>query len=216
MTRRAAVNPRPGGTGDAMRSRSGDGSCGGRRAGLDNVAAGMGYSGPRSLPRSATTMAPLAARVVEHQGGALGIMDVHVNDRLIIPAAEISLTASRSSGPGGQHVNTASTRVQLRWNLSESAVLSETQRRLATERLASRLTKAGELVLECGSYRSQRRNRDACLRRLAVVVRSALESDAPRHKTRPPAGAAKRRLADKKRRGALKRSRRDPTRDDSD
>jgi ribosome-associated protein len=142
--------------------------------------------------------------------------DLRVNERLVIPAAEIRLSATRSSGPGGQHVNTAATRVQLRWNLHRTAVLSEAERRLAGERLASRLNKEGELILECTTYRSQHRNRQACLRRLAVILRKALHRDTPRVKTLPPAAVAERRLQEKKHRSAVKRLRRTPARDGED
>ncbi|MFO7652698.1 MAG: alternative ribosome rescue aminoacyl-tRNA hydrolase ArfB [Candidatus Krumholzibacteriia bacterium] len=133
-----------------------------------------------------------------------------MNDRVAIPLAEIALVASRSSGPGGQHVNKAETRIQLRWNLLESAVLTDRDRDLAATRLASRLTREGELVLECESHRSQKRNRDECLERLAEIMRAALHRDPPRRKTRPTKASEERRIQEKKRRGQIKRLRKEP------
>jgi ribosome-associated protein len=136
--------------------------------------------------------------------------DLRIDERITIPAAEISLAATRSSGPGGQHVNTADTRIQLRWNLAESRALTAADRDLAQRRLAARLTKEGELVLECDQHRSQRRNRAECLRRFAAILRDALRRPTPRKRTRPTRAARARRLADKRKRGEVKKARRDP------
>jgi ribosome-associated protein len=136
--------------------------------------------------------------------------DLLINERITIPAAEISLTATRASGPGGQHVNTADTRIQLRWNLRETAALTPRDRELALLRLAARLTKDGDLVLECDQHRSQRRNRTECRRRLADLLREALHRPPPRKKTQPSAAARARRLVEKKKRGVVKKMRREP------
>jgi ribosome-associated protein len=136
--------------------------------------------------------------------------DLRIDERITIPAAEIGLTATRSSGPGGQHVNTADTRIQLRWNLAESRALTDADRELVQQRLAQRLTKEGDLVLECDQHRSQRRNRAECLRRLATILRDALRRPTPRKKTRPTAAARARRLTDKRKRGEVKKARRPP------
>lgn len=133
-----------------------------------------------------------------------------VNERVTIPLAEIALTASRASGPGGQHVNTADTRVQLRWNPTTSAVLTPPERALVCRRLASRLTTTGDLVLACGLYRSQRRNRQACLERLARLLRAALVPEPTRRASRPTAAAREKRLREKKRRSEAKQRRRKP------
>jgi ribosome-associated protein len=140
--------------------------------------------------------------------------DIRVNDRITIPGTEPTLRASRSSGPGGQHVNTADTRIQLRWSLRDSVALNEADRRLAEQRLASRLNRDGELILECDAHRSQRRNRQECLERLAEILRAALHRDPPRKKTRPSGTAREKRLWDKKQRGTTKKLRREPTGDD--
>lgn len=133
--------------------------------------------------------------------------DLVINARVTIPGAELEFTASRASGPGGQHVNTSDTRVQLRWNVPASAALTETQRQRVMAALASRLTEDGDLLLACATHRSQRRNRDEVAARLADLVRRALEPPRPRKPTRPTAASRLKRLEGKKRRGQVKRSR---------
>lgn len=133
--------------------------------------------------------------------------DLVINARVTIPAAELEYTASRASGPGGQHVNTADTRVQLRWNIPASQALSEAQRQRLLTALAKRLTEGGDLLLACATHRSQRRNRDEVAARLAELVRRALVPPRPRKPTRPTAASRVKRLEGKKRRSLVKRSR---------
>lgn len=133
--------------------------------------------------------------------------DVIINDLLTIPAQELEITASRSSGPGGQHVNKTDTRIQVRWNVPASAVLSDSQRTRLLRNLGPRLTDAGDLLLACDANRSQRRNRDEALQRLAALVREALIPPKPRKKTRPSRAAVERRLDEKKLRSGVKRTR---------
>lgn len=133
--------------------------------------------------------------------------DLVINARLAIPAGELEFTASRSSGPGGQHVNTADTRVQLRWNVVDSQALTATQRDRLLTVLATRLTDGGDLLLACATHRSQRRNRDEVAARLADLVRRALVPPRPRRPTRPTAASRLKRIEGKKRRGEVKRSR---------
>ena len=85
--------------------------------------------------------------------------DLRVRRGVVIPEAELRETASRASGPGGQHVNKTSTRVTLRWNAVRSNALSDTQRARVLERLATRITRGGDLVIHAERYRSQSRNR---------------------------------------------------------
>jgi len=139
--------------------------------------------------------------------------DIIINDRIAIPAAELTLTASRSSGPGGQHVNTADTRVQLRWNLTTSAAFSQTQKIRLQNALRSRLTLAGELIMASDAHRSQRRNREEVCQRLAALLRQHLTPPKPRRPTRPTRASRQRRLDDKKRRAQVKKRRGD-TNDD--
>jgi ribosome-associated protein len=96
-----------------------------------------------------------------------------VTSALTIPRAELTERFSRSSGPGGQGVNTTDSRVELSWDVSRSAVLSDTQRGRVVERLADRLVD-GVLTVVASEHREQRRNRDAAARRLASLVADAL------------------------------------------
>jgi ribosome-associated protein len=134
--------------------------------------------------------------------------DVRVNDRLTIPAAELSWRFSRSSGPGGQGVNTTDSRVELSWDLAGSEVLAPALRDRAVARLGDRLVR-GVLTVTASEHRSQLRNREAAAARLAGIVAGAIAPPPRlRRATRPSRGAVERRLAEKKRRGETKRSRR--------
>jgi ribosome-associated protein len=127
---------------------------------------------------------------------------------LVIPGAELREQASRAGGPGGQHVNKANTRVTLRWDVAGSAALSEAQRARIALRLATRITREGELVVHAADERSRARNRALARERLAAMVRGALALRRPRRATRPTSGSRERRLGAKQRRGELKRARR--------
>jgi ribosome-associated protein len=105
-------------------------------------------------------------------------------------------------------VNKANTRVTLRWNVASSRALGAAQRTRIALRLATRLTRGGELVVHAADERSRARNRALARERLAALVRSALAVPRPRRPTRPSAGGRERRLAAKQRRGQLKRARR--------
>ena len=139
--------------------------------------------------------------------------DLVIGGTAVIPASMLSFTFTRSSGPGGQHVNKTSTRAVLRLDLEElveRGVLSAAARtRLA--RLASHLVTAeGELIIAADESRSQRRNREACLERLRELVLAALVPPRPRKKTRPSAAMKKRRVEAKRRHGEVKARRRKP------
>ncbi|HEV8565961.1 MAG TPA: alternative ribosome rescue aminoacyl-tRNA hydrolase ArfB [Actinoplanes sp.] len=134
--------------------------------------------------------------------------DVRVNDRLTIPAAELSWRFSRSSGPGGQGVNTTDSRVELSWDLAGSEVLPPALRERAVERLRNRLVN-GVLTVTASEHRSQLRNREAAAARLAGIVAGAIAPPPRvRRPTRPSRRAVERRIAEKKRRGEIKRNRR--------
>ncbi|MFI6428110.1 alternative ribosome rescue aminoacyl-tRNA hydrolase ArfB [Promicromonospora sp. NPDC050880] len=130
-----------------------------------------------------------------------------VSPGLTIPRAELTERFSRSSGPGGQGVNTTDSRVELTWDLQASAVLSEEQLRRLTERLGHRLT-GGVLTVVASEHREQRRNRDAAARRLAALVADAL-APGPRARkaTRATRGSQERRLTAKRQRSDTKRLR---------
>jgi ribosome-associated protein len=136
--------------------------------------------------------------------------DLRVSRGLVIPAGELHATASRSSGPGGQHVNKASTRVTLRWNIETSEVLSDRQRALLHARLEQRLARGGELVLHAGRARSRTRNLENARERLVQIVSAGLATSRARIATKASAGARKRRVEQKKRRSSVKSQRRRP------
>lgn len=133
--------------------------------------------------------------------------------RFALPENELVVRATRSGGPGGQHVNTSSTRVEVRWNVPASAALSEDQRARVAGKLARRIDREGWVrVVESGS-RSQHRNREVAVERLEALVAGALTVPKPRRATRVPKAEKARRLEAKRRRAAQKRTRR-PVRDD--
>jgi len=140
--------------------------------------------------------------------------DLVIDGRLTIPAAELAFTASRSSGPGGQHVNTTDTRIQVRWNIAASGVLGEIRRARLLAALASRLTADGEIVIACDTHRSQRRNKEEALGRLAALVRRALVVPKARRPSTPSAAAKLRRLQEKKKQAQIKKGRTRPQNDD--
>ena len=131
-----------------------------------------------------------------------------VRSGLVIPPEELSWRFSRSSGPGGQGVNTADSRVELSFDVAGSPSLSATHRARALERLAGRLVD-GVLTIAASEYRSQLRNREAAENRLVAVLKEATAPPArPRRPTKPSAAATQRRIDEKKRRGEVKRLRR--------
>lgn len=134
---------------------------------------------------------------------------VHVLGDVWIPERELSWRFSRSGGPGGQSVNTADSRVQLSYDVARSASLPEELRARAVRRLADRLVD-GVLTVTAAEHRSQWRNRGVAEQRLATVLRDAMRAPGrQRRPTRPTKASRKRRLDAKRRRGDLKRLRRD-------
>lgn len=131
-----------------------------------------------------------------------------VNGRVRIPANELTVRASRAGGPGGQHVNTSSTRVEAVWVMRESSALTDEQRARLEERLASKLDARGALRVVAADTRSQTQNRTLALERLARTVREALVVPKVRRKTAPSRGQREARLEQKKRRSHVKRDRR--------
>ena len=133
-----------------------------------------------------------------------------VNSDVSIPRHELQLRATRAGGPGGQHVNTSSTRIELVWNLRESRALSEAQRSQLLERLASRVDAQGNVRVVATAYRSQARNRDDALDRLAAMIRKGLVIPKARKQTRPSRAAKEKRLLSKKHVSQKKQARRKP------
>ena len=133
-----------------------------------------------------------------------------INGRLTIPKAELTYRASRAGGPGGQHVNTSSTRVELLWNPGQSTVLDDATRTRLVERLAARLDGEGMIRIVASENRSQLKNRQAAAERLAELVRQALVVPKKRKATKPSRGAKEARLGEKKQRSEKKAQRRRP------
>jgi len=131
-----------------------------------------------------------------------------------VPEHELSFRASPAAGPGGQHVNRSSTRVEVRWDISNSPSVSDSQRELLLQKLGSRVDSRGVLRVTADERRSQYRNREAAIERLNELVNKALERPLPRKKTKPSRAAVEKRLGEKKRRAGLKRERRRPDTDD--
>ncbi|MEV0328210.1 aminoacyl-tRNA hydrolase [Micromonospora echinospora] len=133
---------------------------------------------------------------------------LRVTDRLVVPGAELRERFSRSSGPGGQGVNTTDSRVELSFDLAASPSLPPHLRERALQRLAGRLVD-GVLTVAASEHRAQLANREAARERLAALLREAVAAPPPpRRPTRPSRAAKQRRLDEKKRRSQVKRNRR--------
>jgi ribosome-associated protein len=111
---------------------------------------------------------------------------------------ELKFTFSRAGGPGGQHANKVSTRVQLRWDLAASQLLDEDQRSLLMKKLAPYLTADGVLLLASDKYRSQALNRDEVIQRFQDLLNKAFTFTRPRRPTSPTVASRKKRLVQKK------------------
>jgi ribosome-associated protein len=129
---------------------------------------------------------------------------LHIRPGLVLPLSEIELRTSRSSGPGGQHANVTASRVEAVFDVAASESLSPEQRSRISGKLGPRVTASAQ------DTRSQHRNRELALERLASRLAHALEVRRPRTKTRPTRASQKRRVEGKKRRGDIKRARRRP------
>lgn len=134
---------------------------------------------------------------------------VQVGTGIVIPNGELDVRATRAGGPGGQHVNTSSTRVEVVWRLTASAAVTDEQRRRIAQKLAARLDANGNLRVVASDTRSQRQNRILAQQRLATLVARALVMPKPRRKTAPTKSSVERRLEGKHLRSARKRSRRE-------
>jgi ribosome-associated protein len=130
-----------------------------------------------------------------------------VSPALLIPWDELEFRATRAGGPGGQHVNTSATRVELLWDLAASKAPTAAQRARLREKLATRLSGEGILRVVSASRRSQWQNREEALERLREVVARALIIPKRRVKTRPTRASKEARLTGKKTRAGIKRLR---------
>ena len=131
---------------------------------------------------------------------------------LMVPAADLVEQFARSSGPGGQHVNTADSKVQLRVDLATTSALDDAQRARALRQLSTRLV-GTILQVSVEDHRSQVRNRAIARERLGQLLREAVTPPVPRRATKPTRGSQRRRLQAKRQRGEIKQNRRRPGQD---
>jgi ribosome-associated protein len=131
-----------------------------------------------------------------------------VSARVAIPADEITVRATRAGGPGGQHVNTSSTRVEVTWCVATSRALDDGQRARLRERLATKLDARGTLRVVAADTRSQTQNRELALRRMALLIKDGLAIPKVRRPTAPTRASVRERLETKQRRASQKRERR--------
>ncbi len=133
-----------------------------------------------------------------------------ITNRIKIDKNELEYNFIRASGPGGQHVNKASTAVQLRFDVAHSPSLPEDVRARLMEQAGNQITQDGVLVIDARRYRSQRRNRRDATQRLVRLVQQAAQKPTKRRKTRPSRAAKERRLRNKRHRSQTKRLRKPP------
>jgi ribosome-associated protein len=127
--------------------------------------------------------------------------------RFFIPEGELSVRATRASGPGGQHVNKASTRVEVLWDVARTRVLTDVERHRVVHKLANRIDAEGNLRVAADERRSLMQNRAAAIERLETLVDQARRAPKPRRPTKPTAASRHARRQSKERRGKLKRDR---------
>lgn len=135
---------------------------------------------------------------------------IEISAGVLVPHEELILRASRSSGPGGQHVNTSSTRIELVWDIASSPSIDDDMRARLMQRLSNRVDSSGKIRLVAQSERSQLRNRDAVIERFGKMIRGALVEQKLRKATKPTKASKRKRIEAKKHRAAVKQQRREP------
>ncbi|ADU61930.1 MAG: aminoacyl-tRNA hydrolase [Pseudodesulfovibrio sp.] len=135
---------------------------------------------------------------------------IRINDRIAIPWSEIEFTASRSSGPGGQHVNTTDSRVTLLFDVAASQSLTQLEKMVVTGKLRRRIDKRGVLSISSQTFRSQKSNKDSAVDRFVELMRWALTPVTPRKDTAVPRSAKRKRLERKRHTADRKRQRKPP------
>lgn len=141
-------------------------------------------------------------------------MGIRVTRSVTIPESELEFRYVRSGGPGGQHANKTSTKVEVTWDVSSSSALGPRQRARLFENLGRRIEDSGVLRIRSDRHRSQSRNKDDAIDRLCALVEQGLAVRKDRLATGPTAGSKKKRLDQKKRRSEIKRGRQRPRLDD--
>jgi len=132
---------------------------------------------------------------------------ISITSTLSIPESEISFITSRSSGPGGQHVNKTSSKVTLIFDLQGSTSLTDHQKSLIRASLLRRINAKGELLLSCEEHRSQFRNKESVILKFSLLLAQALKPRKKRRKTAVPRAAKRKRIEGKKKRSEIKKSR---------
>ena len=132
---------------------------------------------------------------------------IEINKNITIPDEELVFSASRSSGPGGQNVNKVNTRVTVRFDVTNSSVLTDEQKQRILELLETRINRDGILRVVSQRHRTQNANRDEAVERLASLIRKSLKKKPVRKKTKKPQRAQEQRLQIKKRQSLLKEQR---------
>ncbi len=138
------------------------------------------------------------------------MQDLYVNHRLTIPASELQVQYSRSSGPGGQNVNKVSSRVTLRWQVQDQPLLPPAWQSRLLARHGNKVTREGQLVLHSDRYRDQIRNLNDCRARLLQILQECAVAPVPRIATKPTISSKRRRVEGKRRLAQKKEGRRDP------
>ena len=133
---------------------------------------------------------------------------IRVTQTVVIPRSELVVRATRSGGPGGQHVNTSSTRIEITWDVMRTRALSEDERQRVVTRLGARVSDEGTVRVVASDSRSQRQNRERAESRLSDLIRRALAVPKARKRTRVPRGAVEARLEHKRHLRERKRQRR--------
>jgi ribosome-associated protein len=135
--------------------------------------------------------------------------ELEVAEGVAIPRAELEYRATRAGGAGGQHVNTSSTRIELRWNVTQTTSLDDERRARVQARLSTRIDGEGWLRVVASARRSQQQNREAAEERLVALVRGALTVPKRRRPTRPTRASQEERIREKRKRSETKRRRRE-------
>lgn len=133
--------------------------------------------------------------------------DLFIKNGIVIPEHELSISTSRAGGPGGQHVNKASTRITVRWNIHNTQALTHEQKIRILQKLKAQVTNEGYIIVHNSSSRSQLHNKKAALQDLVHKVRKALHIPKKRMKTRMPKKVKEARLQEKKKRSEIKKRR---------